>query len=503
MGYAPTMRAPNSILLWSLLVPSAVITLACGGLLGGSSGEVPRIKPNPDANDMAERARLEREYQRAEAILKNRLKKNPDDHHAHRLLGDVNLTRGADYKKKWKENLARAFDSYRNAVRVKPDDCTYWARLAGTVTMAYRHDQTRIPADTLEELPLDQGWANCPGPALVELELRRDPDPEAVAAWNEENPRGTDIERIQALQPWVKEAWDRAPTSSIQWEGRDEDVPLAGGLPFVVVDPPLEARGVGHDYHRGVPKLEVFTTGRVDGGRVVFTDRRFPKELPRTAVVKAPACRYSAWKNNVTTGVASGQCSTSAFLRGESALYAKEALAVAGPGHYAETSIRPAMIPGDEVMWETVRCVGGPVQRKFYTTPTCPVEYMKPNWLQRALHADKVRGARSSEHSRQMIQAAAMAPVWGEELTDRMLRQDIGVGMPYSLFRYWLENENACQGRMLLNNHLINGGELEWTCGIGDMAYTFVDQQLTWYGTRQAYQEAMQLALAPDDEALE
>ena len=36
------------------------MALACGGL-GASQGERPRIRPNPDANDMAERARLERD----------------------------------------------------------------------------------------------------------------------------------------------------------------------------------------------------------------------------------------------------------------------------------------------------------------------------------------------------------------------------------------------------------------------------------------------------------
>lgn len=493
------MTEPSDLTLWPRIgLASVVLTsLACGGLFGGEPAEPPRIRPNPDANDMAERARLEGEYQRAEAILKARLKKDPADDHAHRLLGDVNLTRGQQYQKKWKENLARAFDSYRNALQLKPANCSYWARVAGTVTMAYPNEQTRIPAETLAALPLDQGWANCPGPALVELELRRDAPAAEVERWNQENPRGTATERLEALQPWVKAAWERAPISSVTWEDTEQDVPLAPGRPFVVVEPPLQARGEGHDYHRGVPGLEMFTTGRVVGEKVVFTDRRFPKELPRHAVVKAPACQYSAWRNNPTTGVATGQCSTSAFLRGKSALYAKESLVSAGPGHYAETSIAPAMIPGDEVMWETVQCQGGPVQKKFETTPTCPVAYMKPNWLPRSLPADKVRGARDAAHAQQMLQAAAMRPIWGDELTARALEQDLGIGMPYAYFRYLLEGEAGCEGRALLNRHLINGGELEWTCVVGDEAYTFVDLQLTWHGSPEAYQQSMQAALAP------
>ncbi|MCA9570604.1 MAG: hypothetical protein KC656_22335, partial [Myxococcales bacterium] len=224
--------------------------------------------------------------------------------------------------------------------------------------------------------------------------------------------------------------------------------------------------------------------------------RRFPKKLPRNAVVKAPACQFSSWRDNDVTGVATGQCSASAFLRGQSALYAPESLEVAGPGHYKKTSIGPSMIPGDEVLWDSVRCLGGPVQRKFEYTPTCPVAYDKPNWLERSLPRDKVLGARSDAHAEQLLRSAAMKPVWGEEITERALRGDFGVGMPYSLFRYVQEDTKWCEGRRLLTRHMINGGELEWTCVHGEKAYTFVDMTLTWFGTRAEYQESMKMALA-------
>ncbi len=490
-------RCPLRLLALSL---GTLASLACGGLLDPNQGETPRIRPNPDADDLAERARLQREYQRAEAILKARIRENPDDHHAHRLLGDVNLTRGQDYRKRWKENLARAFDSYRRAVELAPDDCSYWARLAGTVTMAYPNEVTRIPGSTLASLPLEEGWARCPGAALVEIELRRDPDPGALEAWTEANPRKGEIERILELQPWVKAAWERAPISHVDWVEASEPVPVRPGMPFVVVEPPVQARGVGHDYHRPVNTVERFVASRIRADRVIFTDRRFPKKLPREAVVKAPACKFSSWRNNPVTGVATGMCSKGPFVRGKSALYDPSRLEVAGPGHYEFTSIAPAQIPGDEVLWDSVRCLGGPVQRKFEHTPTCPVAYDKPNWLPRSLPVKAVRGARSDAHADQLVRAASMRPVWGEELTERMLRGDIGVGMPYSVFRYALEDLRGCRGRALLARHMINGGQLEWTCLIDDRAYTFVDLQLTWFGTKEAYEASMQRALATSGE---
>lgn len=480
---------------------SFVLLLACGGLMGpgASQGTKPTIRPNPDAKDMAERARLMRDYLRAETILKDRIRTDPTDHHAHRLLGDVNLTRGADYQKKWKENLGRAFDAYSRAVGIQPENCSYWARLAGTATMASMNPATRLPPSTYEALPLKEGWANCSGPALVELELLRDPTPEDIEVFDEDNPRASPYDRIQELQPWVVEAWQKVPYSHVSWIENDEEVSLQGGLPFVVLEPPLEAVGVGHTYHRAVNGVERFTTGRVAGDRVIFTDRRFPKKLPREAIVKAPACRHSSWRNNETTGVATGSCSTSGFIRGKSPLYDPASLVSAGAGHYTVASTRRAVIPADEVLYDSIRCLGGPIGKKFEYTPSCKVAYDKPNWLQRSLPIGSVVPAKSAEHADRMIQAKGMQPIWGDELTERMIRGDLGIGMPYAIFRYALDDLKGCQGRSLLTGHMINGGELEWTCRMGDRAYTFIDLQLAWMGSVEEYDQAMAQALDPGE----
>ncbi|MEZ4323302.1 MAG: hypothetical protein R3F61_37910 [Myxococcota bacterium] len=480
------------LLLWV----SGVSLLACAGL-GGSQGKKPGVKVNPDREDQAEIARLSREYSVAEAMLKDRIRKHPEDHHAHRLLGDVNLTRGQDYTKKWKENLARAFDSYGEAVTLKPDDCTYWARLAGVVAMSYPNEQTRIPRTSLERLPLDVGWEQCASAALLELELAKDPTPEELAAAEKQgkSPWGA----LNLAAPWMQDAFARVPLSHVDWTEGPGAAEFRAGGPFVVLEPPLTAKGQGHGYDRPVSGIEQFTLGRVSEGKVVFTDRKFPERIPAEAVTQAPACKHTAWNDNGPDGVPTGTCTAGAFVRGASPLYNPSILKIAGPGHYAHPSIKPATIPGEEVMWETVKCVGGKVQRKLEYTPTCPVTYDKPNWLTRWLPKDKVYAAADDAHASQMMNAAGMEVIWGEELSERMVRGDLGIGMPYGLFRYALPDLKGCQGRALLQQHYINGGQLEWTCVQGDTAYTFVDLQLVWFGPLADIDAAMG-AVPEDDE---
>jgi hypothetical protein len=453
------------------------LSLACGG---ADQGEQPGVKVNPDRRDPAEIARLQRDYAVAEAILKDRIAQNPDDHHAYRLLGDVNITRGQDYSKKWKENLGRAYDAYANAVRIKPDDCTYWARLGGVVTMSYVNDQTRIPAEALERLPLGAGWENCASAALLEIELARDASPEAYLAAEKEV--GNPWDALVKSSPWKQDAFAKVPLDHVSWtEGPGKAEPRPGA-PFIVVEPPLTAKGQGHSNHRPVSGIEKFTLGRVGEGRAIFTDRRFPQRVPAEAVVLASACKHTAWKDNGPDGVPTGTCSQSAFLRSASPLYNPSILKIAGPGHYEHSTIEPARIPTDEVMYDTVKCVGGKIQRKLEYTPTCPVTYDKPNWLTRWLPLDKVFPVEDDLHATQVMNAAGLEPLWGEELTERMLRRDVGIGMPYGLFRFSQPDMSGCLGRAVLMRHVINGGELEFTCVIDDTAYTFVDLQLVWFG---------------------
>ncbi|MCB9674081.1 MAG: hypothetical protein H6737_03140 [Alphaproteobacteria bacterium] len=471
--------------------------LACSGL-GGSQGTKPGVKVNPDREDPAEIARLSREYSVAEAILKDRIRKNPEDHHAHRLLGDVNLMRGQDYQKKWKENLARAFDSYAQAVSLQPKNCSYWSRLASVVAMSYPNDQTRIPRTSLERLPTDIGWENCASAAMLEVELGKDATPQEFEAAEKATKSVWDALNMAA--PWLQDAFARVPLDHVSWTEGPGDAELRAGGPFVVLDPPLTAKGQGHGYDRPVSGIELFTLGRQSEGKVIFTDKKFPEKIPAEAIVMAPACKHTAWKDNGPDGVPTGTCSTSTFIRGQSPLYNPSILKIAGPAHYSHPSIKPATIPAEEIMWESVKCVGGKVQRKLEYTPTCPVTYDKPNWLTRWLPRDKVHGAADDLHAQQMMNAAGMKVIWGDELSERMVRGDVGIGMPYGLFKYALPNLKGCQGRALLSLHYINGGELEWNCALGDTAYTFVDLQLVWVGPATELGTEHNTAVTDDDE---
>jgi len=454
------------------------LVLACGGL-GGDQGTKPGRKVNPDREDLAEIARLNREYSVAEAMLKDRIRKNPQDHHAHRMLGDVNLTRGQDYRKKWKENLARAYDSYAEAVALKPEECDYWARLATVVSMSYANEQTHVPRTSLESLPIDLGWENCASPAMLEFELAKDATAEEYeAAMRKEK---NEWAALNLAAPWLHDGFSRVPLDQVVWTEGPGDGKFVGGRPFVVLDPPLTAKGQGHGYDRPVAGIEKFTLGRVSGSKAVFTDRRFPEKIAAEAVTEAPACKHTSWKANGPDGVAVGRCTKGPFIR--SALYNPSILKPAGPGHYTTPSIGAARIPGEEIMWDSVKCVGGKVQRKLEYTPTCAVTYDKPNWLTRWLPIDRVHAARDSAHADQMMTAAGMKPIWGEELTERVVRGDVGIGMPYGLFKYTRTDLKGCRGRALLQLHRINGGSIEFTCTFEDTAYTFVDMQLVWFGT--------------------
>ena len=140
-------------------------------------------------------------------------------------------------------------------------------------------------------------------------------------------------------------------------------------------------------------------------------------------------------------------------------------------------------VPADQIYWETgVRCLGGRIQRKIEYTPTCPVEFDQPNWLVRSLPVSKVVPARDEAHANQMIEAKGMAPILGTELSERMVKGQVGIGMPYGLFRYAFPDLKGCQGRALLNRHVLNGGQVDFACVLDGVAFHFTDLQLVWMG---------------------
>lgn len=466
------------------------LVLACGG----GTGSKPSKRKNPYEADQAERARLRGEYPRAEAMLKARLRENPNDDVAHLLLGDVNLTRGQHYVRKWKENLTRAFDSYGSAVALKPDDCIYWARVANAVEMASLNDLTRIPSTRIRELPLEEGWKQCPGAALFSLSLAMEPTPEAIEEEQKLDKKADRWTIHDRAAPWIRQAFADVPLAQVEWQPPPEPTPVRGGGLFVVLEPPVQARGQGHENHRPVTGFETFSAQRVSGDRVVFVDRRFPKLLPRKGTVLANACKFTQWKNSGTGLVPTGRCTNGPFVRSQSAVWDPAGLKIASPAHYTEASAAVSRIPADQIFWETgVRCLGQPVGRKIEYEATCDVEFDQPNWLTRSLPLAKARGAKDATHAEQMVRARAMRDVMGEELSKRMVDGQVGIGMPYALLQYAFPDLKGCQGRPLLNRHVINGGQIDFACVVDDTAYHFTDLQLVWMGPPD------QLGKQPDD----
>ena len=188
-------RAPALVL--------ALTTLACGGLFPAPPDKVGE-EGRADATDAVEQMRLAGDYAGAEAELSRRLKANPQDARAWRMLGDVNFTRGQYYQQKWKDNLGWAWDAYSGSIALDPTSCLTWGRLAFVAAAAAENPQTAIPRQKLDELPLEQGWAQCPGPALLEIEFRRTPtDAETSAA---RRSRASDVSEgavLAAAAPWM------------------------------------------------------------------------------------------------------------------------------------------------------------------------------------------------------------------------------------------------------------------------------------------------------------
>lgn len=453
--------------------------LACGG----GSGQKPTKRKNPYEADQAERARLRGEYARAEAILRARLKENRDDHVAHLLMGDVNLTRGQHFTRKWKENLTRAFDSYSRAVKLKPDDPIYWARVANAVEMASINELTRIPRERIQELPLEKGWESCPGAAMFSLTLAMQPYAEELEDQQKLDKKANEWQLLDRAAPWIRQAFADVPLAQVEWLDPPPPLPPTPGGLFVVLEPPVQAKGQGHGNHRPIAGLETFSAQRVSGDRVVFVDRRFPKLLPRQGLVLANACKYTQWKNSGAGRVPKGRCTRGPFVRSMSSVWDPAGVKIASPAHYTEASAAVSKIPADQIYWETgVRCLGKPVGRKIEYEATCEVEFDQPNWLTRWVPTSVARGARSQEHADQMIRARGMRDIMGEELSTRMIDSQVGPGMPYGLMQYAFPDMKGCQGRALLHRHVLNGGQIDFACEVDGTAYHFTDLQLVWLG---------------------
>ena len=435
-------------------------SLACAGLGADELEQQAAI----DQDDPAEQARLAGDFTGAEALLQQRLRADPNDARSWRLLGDVNLTRGQRYPERWKENLGWALDAYEKAVRLDPASCAAWGRLAAVVIGASENEAIAVPRARLESLPLSKGWEACAGPALLSLVFQRQPTA-AELVGDDEN---SEVDRMAAAAPWLVDAVGRVDLSGLDFATVRPTVAAAPGAPFVVLKVPTTGASVDGSTPRKFTHPEWQVVSRVAGDRVVYLDRRYAAQVPEQAITRAPGCPSTTWTLEGGGRRPVGTCVAGPHDRRASDLYDPDVLRpAAGDSHFHEPSIAKALIPWSTVADKPIRCLGGPVGRQFFDTPSCTVSYDRAVPVTRSLPADVGVVALSEAHAERIVRAARSQALWGAEMADHLARGEIGVGLPYELYTWAAPDLTGCRGRGVFTKLTIVDGGLEFACVTG------------------------------------
>lgn len=447
------------------------VGLACGGLFRGPDPVA--AEAELDAADSAEQKRLRGDYEGAEKELKRRLNANPQDARAWRLLGDVHFTRGQYYREKWANNLQWAWDAYTSAVNVDPSSCLTWGRLAATALAVSENPDLAVQRSALDALPLERGWASCPGATLLELEFRRQPDP-----------RPGSLHELAAAAPWMVSAVVRTDLDDLGWKEVLARPALASGAAYVVFPTtPVTAGSVDGSKPRSFTYPEWLTVGSVSGNRIVYLDRRFPERVPAIGVTRAPACRGTKWELQGANKIPVGECRAGPHDRRVSEVYDPNLLRPAGTSHFHQPSIAPATVNWDDVAEDSVSCTGGPVGRMFVDTPSCQVAYDRAIPQHRSISSEGTGlVALSAEHAAKMVDVANGAELLGAELADNLARGRVAEGLPYSLFALSQPDLTGCRGRGVYQKARFVEGAVEFECKLGSATYQF--RELTLVGVR-------------------
>jgi len=454
-----------------VFVVTSLWTLACGGIGGGG---------DPGAADPAQVLLDERNYAGAESNLKERIAANPGDALAWRLLGDVSFVRGQDFKQKWKENLSKATEAYVGAVSADPKRCRAWSRLAIVAQARAAQEETATPPEIFENLPWEDGWSNCPGPALLALAENWIPTEENLdKAYEQAGKRATVYDVTPLARPQLVKAYELLDYTDLSWkEGFDRPKPKSGGA-FAVLKTPSPASGVGGSKPRSFTYAEDISIGSVSGGRITYMDRRFPATKPDKGVTLAEGCPGTNWDIEGPDNYPMGTCSKSAQSRRKSSVYSLDRLVPAGPAHWEHSTFPKARVSWDVIAEGSVICTGGRVGRLYVDTPTCNVDFDRAIPQKRSIAAEIGLAAVDRPHAEKIVRAKRLATLYGDELADRLANGEIAVGLPYTLVGYSLPTLAGCQGRALYNKAIISDGSVVFTCGIDGYDHTFVDLQLT------------------------
>jgi hypothetical protein len=461
-----------------VLTPTALLILACGGLQGGPSADA-SAEAALDAEDPAEVARKAANYQQAETILNARLNANNADARSWRLLGDVNYSRGQRYGDVWKENLGRAREKYANALRVDPENCVTWGRMATALVAAQENEATRAAPDEIAALPLAEGWAACGGPVMVAVEFARQPTADELAAARRQADRSAGWAGLQAAAaPWQVAAMQRGAVADLDWTTRlVRPEPAPGGV-FVVLDFPVSAQGVDGAKARGFDSVEWLTIGSVRGDQFVFRDKRFPERVPSVGRVKATACPGTSWTFDGPDRAPVGNCVAGTYDRSASPVYDPDRLRVADGNHYHQPSIDSAVISWDDIAEDSVVCSGGGVGRQFELLPSCQVSYDRAIPQTRAISSSVGLMAFDVAHAEKMARVLNAGALYGDERAKHLGRNEVAVGMSYTEFAEAWPDLKGCMGRGVYNKTDIIDGGMEFTCELGDWRFQFRDLAL-------------------------
>jgi hypothetical protein len=459
---------------WPVVLGSS---LACSGLLGGREAALLR-EAELDAADEAERARLQGDFDGAEAILRRRLSADANDARGWRLLGDVNLTRGQRFQQRWKENLGWAIEAYERSVKLDPSNCMAWGRLSAAVLSAAENDEVRVARERLDALPLAKGWSACPGAALLQLELERKPTSAELASARVPEDAGN-LQRLAAAAPHMVAAVQKLDLSQLAWVSHLSWPEPAAGQPFVVLQVPTTGGSVEGSEPRTFSHPEWVVPSKRAGDRLVYPDRRFAAQVPQKAVTQATGCPGTTWTREGPERIPRGQCVAGPQDRSASPIYDPKLLQPAGVAHYHERSIKPAAIPWESVADKTVRCLGGSVGRLFIEVPACQVAYDEAIPQTRSLPVSSGKAAWSEEHAQRMVDAARGGALLGEPIAPHLVQGEVAAGLPYGLYVWSQPDLTGCKGRGVFSKLRIVDGALEFDCVVQETQYTFRELALT------------------------
>ncbi len=444
---------------------TVVASLACGG-----AGELAEILPVEIVPEDPIRAIIANgDYPLAESMLNRRFAENPKDRDAFELLGDLNMHRGQNFNLKWQENLQRAQTAYVEAVRLDPRDCGAWTRLAMAVVSASTNPEIRVTPDDLAGMPVSDGWAACPGAAsILALEDLRTPlqvleDPDAVEG-----------DLVAKQRPYLVRWYASMGLSDLDWKRSFRRKRAADGSLFVVLETPTTARGLHGSVARTITAPETVKIEGTEETEVTFLDRRSSASRPGSGKVLATACPGTHWEMG-SDKFPSGYCQSVPYDARQSPIYDASLLTPTGHAYYEISPTKGATIDRDGIVPGSVRCLHGPVERMLVDTPTCSVTYSIPIPVRRAVSHERGLVAHSYEHADAMVRARRMGAVWGDEVAAHIVRGEIAVGMPFSLFVASQDDLTGCKGRGIFTRAVFDGRQASFTCTMDDMTYHFED----------------------------